>query len=80
VLVRDKRSIKEIEMRVPSSKLSRAHYIICPYRESDELISLGHDFTRCKLLEDIKYGVRTGAHPYAEAGLAHLARTFEEFA
>ncbi len=37
-------------------------------------------YARCKLLEDIAYGVRTGARPYAEAGLAHLARTFEEFA
>jgi aminoglycoside phosphotransferase (APT) family kinase protein len=35
---------------------------------------------RCKLLEDVAYGLRTGARPYAEAGLAHLARTFEEFA
>ena len=34
----------------------------------------------CKRLEDIAYGVRTGAHPYTEAGLAHLAQTFEEFA
>jgi aminoglycoside phosphotransferase (APT) family kinase protein len=38
-------------------------------------------YARCKLLEDIAYGVRTpSAHPYAEAGLAHLAQTFEEFA
>ncbi len=37
-------------------------------------------YTRCKLLEDIAYGVRIGAYPYAEAALAHLARTFEEFA
>ena len=37
-------------------------------------------YARCKLLEDIAYGVRTGAHPYTKAGLAHLARTFEEFA
>jgi aminoglycoside phosphotransferase (APT) family kinase protein len=37
-------------------------------------------YARCKLLEDIAYGVRTGAHPYAEAGLAHLAWTFEEVA
>jgi aminoglycoside phosphotransferase (APT) family kinase protein len=35
---------------------------------------------RCKLLEDVAYGLRTGARPYAEAGLAHLAQTFEEFA
>jgi aminoglycoside phosphotransferase (APT) family kinase protein len=33
-------------------------------------------YARCKLLEDIAYGVRTGARRYAEAGLAHLARTF----
>ena len=31
---------------------------------------------RCKLLEDIAYGLRTGARRYAEAGLAHLARIF----
>jgi aminoglycoside phosphotransferase (APT) family kinase protein len=37
-------------------------------------------YARCKLLEDIAYGVRSGARPYAEAGLAHLAQTFEEFA
>lgn len=33
-------------------------------------------YARCKLLEDIAYGVETGAHSYAEAGLAHLTRTF----
>ena len=33
-------------------------------------------YARCKLLEDIAYGLRTGARRYAEAGLAHLARTF----
>jgi aminoglycoside phosphotransferase (APT) family kinase protein len=37
-------------------------------------------YARCKLLEDLAHGVRTGARPYAEAGLAHLARTFEEVA
>jgi len=37
-------------------------------------------YARCKLLEDIAYGVRSGARPYTEAGLAHLARTFEESA
>jgi aminoglycoside phosphotransferase (APT) family kinase protein len=37
-------------------------------------------YARCKLLEDIAYGLRTGARPYAEAGFAHLTRTFEEFA
>jgi ribosomal protein L37AE/L43A len=34
-------------MRVPSSKLYRAHHIICPFCESGELVSLGHDFARC---------------------------------
>jgi aminoglycoside phosphotransferase (APT) family kinase protein len=35
----------------------------------------------CKLLEDIAYGLRTsGARIYAETGLAHLARTFVDFA
>ncbi len=34
-------------------------------------------YARCKLLEDIAYGLRTpGARRYAEAGMAHLARTF----
>ena len=33
-------------------------------------------YARCKLLEDIAYGLRTGARRYAEAGLAHLARIF----
>lgn len=33
-------------------------------------------YARCDLLEDIAYGVRTGARRYAEAGLAHLDRTF----
>lgn len=37
-------------------------------------------YARRKLLEDMAYGVRTGVHPYTKAGLAHLARTFEEFA
>jgi aminoglycoside phosphotransferase (APT) family kinase protein len=37
-------------------------------------------YARCKLIEDIAYGVRTGARPYVEAGLARLARTFEELA
>ena len=37
-------------------------------------------YARCKLLEDIAYGVRTGVHPYTKVGLTHLARTFEEFA
>ncbi len=33
-------------------------------------------YARCKLLEDIAYGIRTGARHYAQAGLVHLARTF----
>lgn len=34
-------------------------------------------YARCKLLEDIAYGLRTpGARRYADAGMAHLARTF----
>lgn len=33
-------------------------------------------YARCKLLEDIAYGVETGARRYAETGLAHLTRTF----
>jgi aminoglycoside phosphotransferase (APT) family kinase protein len=37
-------------------------------------------YARCKILEDIAYGLRTGTRPYAEAGLAHLTRTFEAFA
>jgi aminoglycoside phosphotransferase (APT) family kinase protein len=38
-------------------------------------------YARCKLLEDVAYGLATsGARRYAEAGLARLARTFEDFA
>lgn len=33
-------------------------------------------YAGCSLLEDIAYGVRTGADRYLEAGLAHLGRTF----
>lgn len=34
-------------------------------------------YARCKLVEDLAYGLGTpGARRYAEAGLAHLARTF----
>ncbi|MEU6431515.1 phosphotransferase [Microbispora sp. NPDC046973] len=33
-------------------------------------------YARCALLEDVAYGLRTGARPYADAGLAHLDRTF----
>ncbi|GAA1270290.1 hypothetical protein Psi02_20570 [Planotetraspora silvatica] len=42
----------------------------------------GHEravfYARCSLLEDIAYGLRTGARQYADAGLAHLHRTFSE--
>ena len=34
-------------MRVPPSKLSRAHHIICPFCESGELVSVGPGFARC---------------------------------
>ena len=38
-------------------------------------------YARCKLLEDVAYGLSTpGARRYAEAGLAHLAWTFGDFA
>ena len=33
-------------------------------------------YARCALLEDLAYGVRTGARLYAEAALAHLDPTF----
>ena len=34
-------------------------------------------YARCKLIEDVAYGLSTpGARRYAEAGLAHLDRTF----
>jgi hypothetical protein len=35
-------------------------------------------YARCKLLEDVAYGLRTpGARCYAEAGLVHLDRSFK---
>jgi len=38
-------------------------------------------YARCKLLEDVAYGLGTpGARRYAEAGLSHLARTFGDAA
>jgi aminoglycoside phosphotransferase (APT) family kinase protein len=38
-------------------------------------------YARCKLLEDIAYGLRTsGARIYAVSGLAHLAWTFVDLA
>lgn len=33
-------------------------------------------YARCALLEDMAHGLRTGAQQYADAGLAHLDRTF----
>ncbi|GAA3837013.1 hypothetical protein GCM10022226_68790 [Sphaerisporangium flaviroseum] len=33
-------------------------------------------YARCRLIEDIVYGVTTGARQYADAALAHLAWTF----
>jgi aminoglycoside phosphotransferase (APT) family kinase protein len=35
-------------------------------------------YARCALIEDIAYGLRTGARVYAEAGLDHLAWTFAQ--
>lgn len=34
-------------MRVPSRTASTAHRIVCPFCESGELASSGHDFARC---------------------------------
>jgi ribosomal protein L37AE/L43A len=34
-------------MRIPSRTASGAHHIVCPFCESGELVSLGHDFARC---------------------------------
>ncbi|MBE3015555.1 aminoglycoside phosphotransferase family protein [Microbispora sp. NEAU-D428] len=40
----------------------------------------GHEravfYARCALLEDVAYGLQTGARAYADAGLAHLTRVF----
>ncbi|XVQ84712.1 phosphotransferase family protein [Microbispora siamensis] len=40
----------------------------------------GHEravfYARCALLEDVAYGLQTGARPYADAGLAHLTQVF----
>ena len=63
-------------MRVPSSKSSRAHHIICPFCESGVLVSVGPGFARCgscgspllgSVLETLRDIVRLpdalGAHP-----------------
>lgn len=40
----------------------------------------GHEravfYARCALLEDVAYGLQTGARAYTDAGLAHLGHTF----
>lgn len=58
--------------------LTLAHYGGCfddPDRERAAF------YARCKLLEDVAYGLRTlGARRYAEVSLAHLAQTFGTFA
>jgi aminoglycoside phosphotransferase (APT) family kinase protein len=33
-------------------------------------------YARCKLLENIAHGIKTGARRYTEAGLTHFTRTF----
>jgi hypothetical protein len=33
-------------------------------------------YARCALIEDLVYGMRTGARAYVEAGMEHLERTF----
>ncbi|WP_285785681.1 phosphotransferase [Microbispora sp. NBRC 16548] len=35
-------------------------------------------YARCALLEDVAYGLCSGVRSYADAGLAHLGRTFSE--
>lgn len=53
-----------------------AHYDGGSFGEADRERAVF--YARCALLEDVAYGLSTpGARRYAEAGLAHLARTFE---
>lgn len=48
----------------------------CPFGDADrERVAF---YARCSLIEDIAYGLRTGAYQYTEAGLAHLPWTFTE--
>jgi aminoglycoside phosphotransferase (APT) family kinase protein len=55
--------------------LTLAHYDGGRFDDAD--LERAIFYARCKLLEDVAYGLRTpGAVRYAEAGLAHLARTF----
>jgi ribosomal protein L37AE/L43A len=35
-------------MKVPSSKASRPHHIVCPFCESGELVSVGPGFAHCR--------------------------------
>ena len=35
-------------MRVSSNKASRSHHIVCPFCESDELVSVGPGSARCR--------------------------------
>ncbi|HXV93266.1 MAG TPA: phosphotransferase, partial [Pseudonocardia sp.] len=55
--------------------LTLAHYDP-PWDEADRDRAVF--YSRCALLEDLAYGVGTGAGEYAEAALAHLGRTFAE--
>jgi aminoglycoside phosphotransferase (APT) family kinase protein len=55
-----------------------AHYGV-PFDGADRERALF--YARCKLLEDVAYGLRTpGAHRYAEIGMANLDRTFGDLA
>ena len=55
-----------------------AHYGV-PFDGADRERALF--YARCKLLEDVAYGLRTpGAHRYAELGMANLDRTFGDLA
>jgi aminoglycoside phosphotransferase (APT) family kinase protein len=59
-------------------ELTLAHYG-CSLEDTDRERAVF--YARCKLLEDIAYGVsNSGAPHYAEAGLARLDRTFADFA
>lgn len=58
-------------------KLALAHYE-GPFDDADRERAIF--YARCKLIEDIAYGLRDpGARRYAEAGLAHLGWTFGRF-
>ena len=73
-------------MRVPLRTASRQHFILCPFCESGEIVSLGPNFTRCgscalpllgsalEILQDI-VGLpdALGAHP-CECGHPEMRR------